>query len=253
MRGLLARRAKQIAKFLRLLPRARYRHGLRHGVGAAIEHRSALAHLAPATAVDIGANRGQFSLFLTEAFPNARVYAFEPLAEAAARFQALFASGSHVTLYQVAIGPIESTATIHVSRRDDSSSLLPITSLQEALFPGTGLKETQTIAVAPLDNFLTRDSVRPPALLKLDVQGYELEALKGCDTLLDRFAHVYAECSFLELYAGQALADEVVDYLHRRGFRLRGVFNMNYARDGRTMQGDFLFEAAERQDDARGV
>ncbi|MGH9448085.1 MAG: FkbM family methyltransferase [Terriglobia bacterium] len=47
-------------------------------------------------------------------------------------------------------------------------------------------------------------------LFKLNVQGHELEALKACEDLLDRFAYVYVECSFMELYKGQALADEVI-------------------------------------------
>ncbi len=46
-----------------------------------------------------------------------------------------------------------------------------------------------------------------PALLKLDVQGFELQALSGCEDLLERFARVTVECSFVALYAGQAFAD----------------------------------------------
>jgi hypothetical protein len=43
------------------------------------------------------------------------------------------------------------------------------------------------------------------------------------------------------LYAGQALADEVIAWLRERGFRLRGVHNLEYDRDGRAIQADFLF------------
>jgi len=85
------------------------------------------------------------------------------------------------------------------------------------------------------------EDIQPPAFLKLDVQGFELEALRGCEDLLDRFACVYAECSFVEMYAGQALADEVIAWLRDRGFRLRGVHNMVYDRGGRAIQADFLF------------
>ena len=95
--------------------------------------------------------------------------------------------------------------------------------------------------MAPLREFILAEDIRPPALLKLDVQGYELEALRGCEDMLDQFAYVYAECSFVELYAGQALADEVIAWLRERGFRLRGVHNMDYDRGGRAIQADFLF------------
>jgi len=88
---------------------------------------------------------------------------------------------------------------------------------------------------------LDADAILPPALLKIDVQGYELEALRGCEPLLDRFRHVYVECSFMELYEGQGLASEVIGYLAVYGFRLVGVYNMGYDRKGHAIQGDFLF------------
>jgi len=36
-------------------------------------------------------------------------------------------------------------------------------------------------------------------------------------------------CSFLELYSGQAFADEVVAYFGQQGFRLRGVYSVAYS------------------------
>jgi len=191
--------------------------------------------------VDIGANRGQFALVARQCQPQARVISFEPLPPAAAKFRAVFADDDRVTLHEVAIGPVPGNATIHVSRRDDSSSLLPITATQVALFPGTEETSIAVVRVAPLHEFVSVDDIQPPAFLKLDVQGYELEALRGCEDLLDRFACVYAECSFVELYAGQALADEVIAWMRERGFKLRGVHNMDYDRGGRAIQADFLF------------
>ncbi|MCK9367502.1 MAG: hypothetical protein M0P72_10190 [Metallibacterium scheffleri] len=73
------------------------------------------------------------------------------------------------------------------------------------------------------------------------MQSYELQALRGCETVLDAFAWVYGECSFVELYAGQALANEVIAGLRARGLRLIRVYNMANDRDGRAVQADFLF------------
>ena len=77
------------------------------------------------------------------------------------------------------------------------------------------------------------------------MQGFELEALRGCEDLLKRFAYVYAECSFVELYSGQALADGVIAWLRERGFRLIGVYHMSYDRNGHAVQGDFLFSSID--------
>ena len=214
---------------------------LRHRVAAGVEHARILSGLDCRTVVDIGANRGQFALVARRCLPRARVLSFEPLPAAAAKFRAVFADDDRVTLHEAAIGPVRGNATLHISRRDDSSSLLPITATQVALFPGTAEVATATVRVAPLREFILVPDILPPALLKLDVQGFELEALRGCEEMLGQFAFVYAECSFVELYAGQAMAHEVIAWLRERGFRLRGVHNTEDDRGGRAIQADFLF------------
>jgi FkbM family methyltransferase len=216
----------------------------RHRVAAGVEHTAALRALrSHRVVVDIGANRGQFALVARWLFPKAQIFSFEPLPGPASRFRAIFASDARVYLHEAAIGPESGNATIHVSRLDDSSSLLPITKRQNDLFPGTAEAGTATIKVGQLGEFVKEEQIEAPALLKLDVQGYELQALRGCESLLHRFDHVYVECSFVELYAGQALAHEVVAWLEARGYRLSGTYNMTHDASGREVQADVLFTA----------
>jgi FkbM family methyltransferase len=231
----LARRA---VKLSRLLTFATGRHGLRFGVGAAVEHWRALSGLDVATVVDIGANKGQFALLAMEVFPGVTIYSFEPLNEPAARLRKML--GAKVKLFETAIGPYESQGIIYVSRRCDSSSLLPIAK-QSQIFPGTELKEKRWIPVTPLRSYLSRSDIRQPAMLKIDVQGYEHQALIGCDPLLLYFQYVYVECSFTELYQGQALAGDVILYLVDRNFQLSGVYNQVEDFRRRPVQADFLF------------
>lgn len=239
---LIPRTKKVIAAFRSPL----WLRALRLGVGAGIEHERALHNLGCRSVVDIGANRGQFALVARYCFPNAVIYSFEPLRGPAERFRKVFEGDANVILHEVAIGPQAGTATLHVSRRDDSSSLLPITSLQNQIFPGTQESGTETIKLGRLEDFVSAERIQPPALLKLDVQGYELSALKGCEPLLHHFAYVYAECSFVELYKGQALADEVITWLRERSFALNGVYNMAYDRCGPAVQADSLFKYVGR-------
>jgi len=44
-----------------------------------------------------------------------------------------------------------------------------------------------------------------------------------------------------EKYEGQALAHEVIEYLSQHGFKLAGVYNMSYDKEGIAIQADFLF------------
>jgi hypothetical protein len=130
---------------------------------------------------------------------------------------------------------------MHVSGRDDSSSLLEISALQEEVFPGTGEASTITVQVGPLSDFVESPEITRPALLKLDVQGFELQALIGCESLISQFDYVYCECSFVELYSGQALAPDIIRWLDRRHFVLSGVFNTSFDRVGQPIQADLLF------------
>lgn len=232
---------RRCGKGLRLSRHPIWRRGLLHGVAATIEHESALRDLNLRTIIDVGANKGQFSLLARALFPSAVLHSFEPLAEPAHRFQSVFAGDEATTLHRVALGPESKVAQIHVSAKDDSSSLYPIAAMQDALFPGTAEVGTREITVCKLNDRLKADEILSPALLKIDVQGYELEALKGCEVLLAHIDWIYVECSFIELYEGQALASEVLAWIQARGFRLVGAYNMAYDKQGRAIQADFLF------------
>jgi FkbM family methyltransferase len=235
----LVRRAR---KLLRLVADRRFRAGLRHGVAATIEHAGALAGRNFASVVDIGANRGQFALFAAGLWPQAQIFAFEPLPEAYAVLARIAASGRRIQAFRTAIGPHLARAHIHVMQPDDCSSLLAPSALQHRTFPQTRLTGTTAVEIAPLDAFVGPGDLSAPALLKLDVQGFELAALEGCASLLDRFAAIYVECSFVPLYDGQPLADEVLEHLRAQGFRLSGIYNPAHDHEGRAVQADFWCE-----------
>ena len=205
------------------------------------------------TVVDIGANRGQFALVARACFPIAKIISFEPLPEPAALSRRVFSKDDATVLHIAAIGPKSEQRTMHVSGREDSSSLLPITSLQEEIFPGTNEVGTVDVRVAQLDAFVNMDDIVGPAMLKLDVQGFEFDALCGCVSLLHRFDWVYCECSFVELYSGQKLAADVIDWLSSKGFRIQGMYNPAYDRDGRAIQADFLFQRVDMGEVSRNL
>lgn len=219
---------------------------LRGGVAPAIEHRSVLRQLPFDFVVDAGANRGQFSLMCRRLNPSAPIVAFEPLAGPAGTYRAVFAGDRHTILYDSALGPDRGEAEIHVSRQDDASSLLPISRMQTDNFPGTGAVGIQKVTIAPLADFVRPSEMGLRNLLKIDVQGFELEVLKSAGPLLGRFEWIYAECSYAPLYEGQALAQEIVAYLQEKGFRHARRFNLSHARiDGRLLQADLLFERTD--------
>lgn len=234
-----------IEKLFTILSKNYYRKILiKYLVAASIEHKNILKNLQNSqlkTIIDIGANRGQFSILSREYFPDAKIIAFEPLLEPSEIYHRIFSSDPLTTLFTYAIGSKNELTTIHISNADDSSSLFPISSLQSNLYKGTFEKEIATVQVKPLDTVLNPLDIIQPAFLKIDVQGYEKEVLLGCSSLLNLFQFVYVECSFVELYEGQSLTHEVIELLGQAGFMLSGVYNMSYDKKGMAIQGDFLF------------
>lgn len=242
--GFVSDLLRKIGKALTLLPTPRYRRALRFGVAAAIEHRAALSVLGGTrfrTIVDIGANRGQFALFALENFPEARLHCFEPVQEAGGRLRRWAGAEARLVLHPLALADREGEADLLVSGRDDNSSLHEPTDRQTDLFPGTGIIGSQTVRVATLRSVLDAAAMERPALLKIDVQGGERGVLAGCGPLLECFDAILVECSFAELYRGQAPASAVVAMLAEASFVPSGVWNLLRDEAGEPVQADLTF------------
>ncbi len=232
------RRADKLA---RLLAAREYRSGLRHGVAAAIEHDAARLSHRPQSVLDVGANRGQFALFALRRFPGARLICFEPLPGPAAVLRRVVAGHPGVQVHEAALSAASGTHSMHLTRKDDSSSLLPVTARQEHAFSGSAEVGRVEVQVRRLDDCVDPATLTRPCLLKIDVQGTELDVLRGGRRVLACVDEVIVECSFVELYAGQALADDVIAELRAHGFRLRGFATPTFADDGQPLQSDLLF------------
>lgn len=247
-------------KLFRLATKPAYLRAMFHGTAAAIEHEKPLAGRQFDTVVDIGANRAQFTVFARATWPFATIIAFEPIKEAYMRLFRVVGQDPNISCFQEAIGPERKAVMMNVAEKNDSSSLLQIGRAQTKLY-GTKRERFEEVQIAPLDYRIDPEVITGRALLKIDVQGFEMEALKGCEALLDRFRVVYVECSAVELYEGQAFDHEVVAWLYEHGFTLERwaqqgdveprsygcvdygcAHNPRYDELGRFVQGDFLFE-----------
>lgn len=244
---------RKLRKALQSLPDPLFRRALRHGVAPSHEHRDILQNLGVLnTVVDVGANVGQFALLTLRVQPKAVIHSFEPLAAAADTFRKVIGQNARVTLHRCALGAEEAIMPIHVTSRADSSSLL-VPTLQPKIFRGTHTVRREEVSVMPLHLAMPADRITAPALLKIDVQGFEAQVLEGCSAVLDRFEWIFVELSFVELYASQKLAPEIIDWLHARGFRLCSVYTDAHSYlDGKMIQGDFLFRALRQPTDAAG-
>lgn len=235
---IVARQGARLRKVRRAARAASYRTALTSGVLAGTEHEHVLRRLVVDGIIDVGANRGQFSLVASEIFPGCPIIAIEPLAGPAAIFRRVLAG--RAVLHECAVGRTEGELEIFETSDDDSSSLLQPGAAQLKLSAGSAVVAKRRVKVRTLDD-VTSDLGATDLLLKLDVQGFEMEALAGASRLLaTQVRYVYVEASFTELYLGQGLAHEVIRFLDTREFSLLSMSNPTVA-DGEVLQADFLF------------
>lgn len=210
----------------------------KHGVAAAVEHDAIVRWCRPGTLIDVGANKGQFSLLTRERCPAAVIHAFEPLPEAGDRFSRLFAGDARVTLHRVALGAEEGTHSFFVTDQDDSSSLLRSTKAFNDAYHVHEAAEIK-VEVRRLASVLDVAALPGPVMLKLDVQGAELAVLQGMS--LDGIDMIYAELSFIEFYAGAPDFEAIRAHLRERGFVIRAVVNQVFTEAYGPSQADVLF------------
>jgi hypothetical protein len=123
----------------------------------------------------------------------------------------------------------------------DASSLLPLAAMSRHDF---ALKEQarEKVDVVRLDDIVKARKLPWPDLIKLDVQGYELEVLKGAADAIQHAKAAILEVSFVEYYQGQCFFDGVVEHMAKSGFLIY-AFGVNTLLGRPIHQTDVLFVA----------
>lgn len=173
-----------------LLDRAERRIGWVQGKGygtATVAHevaaiRDVLAGGPPVrVVVDVGANVGDWTAEALRAFPAAQVHAFEPSATCVGVLRARYGSEPRVHLTAAAVGAEAGSATLF---SDAPGSGLASLSRRDLKHVGLSMDQEQTVEVVTLDAALPAADVDHVDVLKIDVEGHELDVLKGAAHLL---------------------------------------------------------------------
>lgn len=170
---------------------------------------------------DVGANVGYFSEKFSEAVgQSGHVYAFEPAPETNLILKEKCSSYMNVTVEQIALADFDGESLFHVS----GASADPTNGLGE----DRGEGEKVQVRVCRGDTYLA--SLSPsqiPNCIKIDVEGYEYEVLKGLEETLSKpvLRALYMEIHFLIL-ANRGMPDastNISKLLSKYGFSLRWI------------------------------
>ncbi len=189
----------------------------------------------PATIIDGGAFVGEWSTRARQLFPAAALLMLEANPEKRGVLESVGATLGNASLRMALLGPeARSDVPFKVVEGGMGSSVLD----ERTSFPRTTVPLTMTT----LDSVVTSTGVRGPFLVKLDVQGYEVEVLKGGARTLTETEATLLEVSLLQYNEGAPLFAEVVKFMKDAGFVAYDICGqVRRETDGALFQVDILF------------
>lgn len=170
----------------------------------------------PATIFDIGVGLGTDGLY--DVFPDARLVLVEPVSEAGPVMQEIAGRYPETVCELAAAGASDGQAEILVSPGITGSTMHT---------SALGQGDTRTVPTVTLDTLVERHGLRPPFLVKLDVEGHELEVLKGATRTLPETEVVVSEVSIWGGGYRPTIVD-IVTVMKEHGLVLHDVANMGY-------------------------
>lgn len=212
-----------------------YRYGSEHAFDHTFERLGRLRDLgfSPANICDVGASDGKWTQRCLEIYPQAQYFCIDPLGENGSSLAKLKSKFRNVDYWQGCLG--ENSDVVTLNADGDGSSIL------RGHFDNPyGIQ--QEVKVDMLDNLVAGGICPSPNLIKLDVQGYELQVLKGASETLKRVNGLIAEVSFIRFQSGMPIFHEVVRYLAEYGFVVSDIFSLSLRPlDHMAGQADLLF------------
>lgn len=190
------------------------------------------------TVVDGGANVGQWLGYARQIWPDSTFVCFEPLTECSMQIP----TGGNTIVVNSALGDKVGKIQFRKSSFDQSSSILTMAQLHKDAFPFTAGEQLVEVPITTLDSWCEENDLWPD-VIKLDLQGYELNALMCSPRALMGCKLVICETSYVELYQGQPLFGQIHDYLSQIGFQYAGCIELPLASpiDGRPLEEDSYF------------
>ena len=158
-----------------------------------------------------GAHHGQeVDSYLKNNFTE--IHLFEPQLSCFSVLKKKFCQHKAITLHNFALGSHTETSVLNLGSGDGQASSILKPGLHAELYPYIEFTDSENIEIKRFDE-LGLNNVR---FLNIDIQGFELEALQGCEKFLGNKIHyIYTEVNRKHVYKNCALIQEIDQYLEK--------------------------------------
>ncbi|MDB5243614.1 MAG: hypothetical protein JWP57_4239 [Spirosoma sp.] len=185
---------------------------------------------------DVGANVGQTIMLLRQYFPKSVINSFEPNLSTFEILKQNVAKMHEVRIWNYGLGSVHGQTTFFENSHSDMSSFLKLDKM------GWGDEKKSIAEITTIDQFCAEQKINTIDLLKIDTQGFELEILKGAETIIlnNRVGLIYLEVIFSKMYKNLPSLGDLYNFLTKRGYKLVSIYKIHY-QDNLASWSDLLF------------
>ncbi len=169
----------------------------------------------PKVIFDIGGARGEWARMAREIFPAAHIRSFEPNARERENLEKTKAEIGNFEYKLCFLGPKRDT----IRYADENT--------QTSLLSDTREKGSNTAEMFVLDELIASGELPTPDFMKLDVQGFELEVLKGAENALKKGPALLLEVSFIDFLPHMPLVEDVMKFMGERDYVWHDVMGLS--------------------------
>ena len=195
------------------------------------------------TIIDAGASIGNTSQKFSQMFPEAIVHAIEPYPPFYENLLELASTNKNICAHNFALSDFDGTEYLKVNQCEGTNSLLHTNKISGQIFEDQlKTKKELLVKTQKIDSFFQSQELKNIDILKLDLQGYELTAIKGALQTLNRnqIGAILCEVIFEDLYQKQNSPTQLLEYLiENHSFKLFN-FYQHHHHHGRLVQADAI-------------
>lgn len=178
--------------------------------------------------LDVGAHEGETAGVYRSLFPEGMIYSFEPSPESFAVLSERFRGDSLVHSMQAAVADVCGTRKFYSHRANANNSLFKPSAEVGTLVEGEmfAAEREYEVEILTIDSFCMTRGIEKISILKMDIQGGELDALKGARRMLQegRIDLILSEVCFVHLYEGQPLFHHIASHLENHSYSLYDIY-----------------------------